>query len=184
MLRADERGENNMSRGHGNHSAQGDVAASAGEVRREVQLHGPGRRAGGNGCLKRVAETADEGGHGGVLRADAAREVKLLQAHVPQGVARRMQKRRQGVGPFNVQLRAPPGQRLLLTQRAPVSAASGEASLKGGDARAEGRAVMQAQFPGKFHRHAADVVQQNEDRGDANGQIYTFSIVMKTFFPN
>ena len=144
-----------MSRGHGNHSAQGDVAASAGEVRREVQLHGPGRRAGGNGCLKRVAETADEGGHGGVARTDGAREVKLLQAHVTQGVAGGVQQRRKRVLLIYIHLRPLPGQVLFLAQHALVRAPQGVAPLEDRAARAEGCTATDAHFHGKFHRNAA-----------------------------
>lgn len=186
MQRAGERGKDNMSRGHGNHSARDEPAAAAGEVRAGVDLDGSGGRAGREGSLRALGEAAQERRGCRVPGADAALQGQQFQAHVAQGVARgaqkgrrdaRAQKERAG---FPLFLRAA----LYFTENLSLGAAQGEAALEGGDSRAEGELAAEAQFDGKFYRNAAQVKDQRGGCGNVHGQIYTFSIVMKTFFPN
>ena len=172
-----------MSHSHGNHSAEAQVAAVAGEVGQGIEQDCT-RRDGLQRRLKGAGQSADERRGGGVPRAEGARELQPLQAHVAQGVARGVQKRRQRVRLADVQLRFPPRQVLFLAQHAPVRAPQGIAPLKNGAARAEGRAAADARLPGKFYRNAAKIEQQRSGCGKVYGQFHTFSTIVKTFFPN
>ena len=184
MLRCDERGKHNMSRGHGNHSAEGKVAAVAGEVGQGAKLDCARRGHGLQRGLKGAGQSAEQRRHCGVPRADASRELQPLEAHVAKGVACGVQQRRKRVLPMDVHLRPLPGQVLFLTQHALACAPQGVAALEGGHACAEGRVGTDAQLPGKFQRNAAKVKRQERDGGEVDGQFYTFSIIIKTFFPN
>lgn len=184
MLRCDERGKHNMSRGHGNHSAEEKVAAVAGEVGQGSKLD----RARRGHRLQRGLHGSCQPTHKRrgrcVPRADGSRKAQPLQAHVAQGVAGGVQKRGQRVRFIYVQLRLLPGQVLLFAQHAPMCAPKGVAPLKGGCACAEGCVRTNAHLPGKFQRNAAKVKRQERDGGEVDGQFYTFSIIIKTFFPN
>ena len=183
MLRADERGEHNMSRGDGNHSAEDEVAAIAGEVGQGIEqdcTRGDGLQR----RLKGARKSAQQRGHSGVPRAEGARELQPLQAHVAQGVAGGVQQRRKRVLLIDVQLRPLPRQVLFLAQHAPVRAPQGVSPLKDGAARAEDRAMTDARLPGKFYRNAAQIEQQHGGCGKVYGQVHTFSTIVKTFFPN
>ena len=184
MLRADERGEQNMSHSHGNHSAETQVAAVAGEVGQGIDEDRARRGDGRKRRLECAGQSADERRGRRIPRAEGARELQQLQAHVAQGVAGGVHKRRQRVGLAYVQLRFLPRQVLLLAQHAPVRAPQGVSPLKDGAARAEGRAMTDARLPGKFYRNAAQIEQQHGGCGKVYGQVHTFSTIVKTFFPN
>ena len=184
MLRADERGEHNMSRRHGNHSAEAEVAAVAGEVGQGSKLD----RARRGHRLQRRLHGSCQSTHKRrgrcVPRADGSRKTQPLQAHVAQGVAGGVQQGGQRVCFIYVQLRLLPGQVLLFAQHALMRSTQGAAALEGGHACAEGRVRPNAHLPGKFQRNAAKVKRQERDGGEVDGQFYTFSIIIKTFFPN
>ena len=184
MLRADERGEHNMSRSHGNHSAETQVAAVAGEVGQGSKQDHARRGDGRKRRLKGAGKSADERRGRRVPRAEGARELQPLQAHVAQGVAGGAQQRRKRIRLIYVQLCLLPRQVLLLAQHAPVRAPQGVFALEDGAARAEGRAMTDARLPGKFYRNAAQVEQQRGGCGKVYGQVHTFSTIVKTFFPN
>lgn len=155
MLRADERGENNMSHGHGNHSAEAEVAAVAGEVGQGSKLDRARRSHGLQRRLHGARQTAQQRRYSRVPRADGSRKMQLLQAHVAQGIACGVQQRRKRVLLIDVHLRPLPGQVLFLAQHALVRTPQGVAPLEDGAARAEGRALVDAHLPGKFYRDAA-----------------------------
>ena len=154
MLRADERGENNMSHGHGNHSAEAEVAAVAGEVGQGSKLDRARRSHGLQRRLHGARQTAQQRRYSRVPRADGSRKMQLLQAHVAQGIACGVQQRRKRVLLIDVHLRPLPGQVLFLAQHALVRTPQGVAPLEDLAARAEGCALADAHFHGKFHRNA------------------------------
>ncbi len=184
MQRADERGKDNMSHGHGNHSAKAEVAAAAGKVRNQLQADGSGRRAGDERRVCALGQAAEERRGGRVPGSDAALQNQQLQMDVPEGVARGAQQGGQGAGLLHIQTALFPGKVLFFAQPAPAGAAQGEAPLEGGDARAKGDASAQAQFDGKFYRYAAQIEQQRGDCGNVYGQVHISSTIVKTFFPN
>lgn len=155
MLRADERGENNMSHGHGNHSAEAEVAAVAGEVGQGSKLDRARRSHGLQRRLQGSRQPAQQRRYSRVPRADGSRKMQLLQAHVAQGVAGGVQQRRKRVLLIDVHLRPLPGQVLFLAQHALVRAPQGVAPLEDRAACTEGCALADAHFHGKFHRNAA-----------------------------
>ena len=144
-----------MSRGHGNHSAEAEVAAVAGEVGQGSKLDRARRSHGLQRRLKGARQSAQQRRGRSVLRADGSRKLQLLQAHVTQGVAGGVQQRRKRVFLIDIHLRPLPGQVLFLAQHALVRAPQGVAPLEDGAARAEGCALADAHFHGEFHRNAA-----------------------------
>lgn len=173
-----------MSHSHGNHSAEAEVAAVAGEVGQGIDEDRARRGDGRKRRLECARQSADERRGGGVPRAEGARELQPLQAHVAQGVAGGVQQRRKRVLLIYVQLCLLPRQVLLLAQHAPVRAPQGVFALEDGAARAEGCAMTDARLPGKFYRNAAQIEQQHGGCGKVYGQVHTFSTIVKTFFPN
>ena len=173
-----------MSRSHGNHSAEEKVAAIAGEVGQGSKLDRIRRGHRLQRGLHGSGQTTQKRRGGGVPRADGSRKMQPLQAHVAQGVAGGVQQRGKRVRFIYVQLRFLPGQVLLFAQHALMRPTQGAAALEGGHACAEGRVRTNAHLPGKFQRNAAKVKRQERDGGEVDGQFYTFSIIIKTFFPN
>ena len=184
MLRADERGEHNMSRTHGNHSAETKVAAVAGEVGQGIEMNRARRDHGRKRRLKGAGKSAHERRGGSVPRAENARELQPFQLQVAQRIACGVQQSRQRIRLADIQLRFLPGQVLLFAQHALVRAPQGGTALEDGAARAEGRAATNMHLPGKFYRNAAQVEQQRGGCGKVYGQFHTFSTIVKTFFPN
>lgn len=144
-----------MSRRHGNHSAEAEVAAVAGEVGQGIELDRARRCDGLQHRLKGARQPAQQRRGRCVPRADGSREIQLLQAQVAQCIAGGVQQGGQRVRFIYVQLRLLPGQVLLFAQHALMRAPQGVASLEDGAARAEDRAMAEAHFHGKFHRNAA-----------------------------
>ena len=155
MLRADERGEHNMSRSHGNHSAEDKVAAVAGEVGRGIEMHRARRGDGFQRRLNGAGKSAQQRCDRCVPRADGSRKMQPLQMQMAQGIACGAQQRRQRVFLIDVHLRPLPGQVLFLAQHALMRAPEGVSPLEDGAARAEARALADAHFHGEFHRNAA-----------------------------
>ena len=144
-----------MSHGHGNHSAEDEVAAVAGEVGQGSKLDRARRSHGLQRRLNRARQPAQQRRYSRVPRADGSRKLQLLQAHVPQDVAGGVQQRRKRVLLIDIHLLPLPGQVLFLAQHALVRAPQGVAPLEDRAARAEGCTLSDAHFHGKFYRNAA-----------------------------
>ena len=183
MLRADERGEHNMSRGDGNHSAEAQVAALAGEVGQGIEADCT-RGDGLQRRLKGARKSAQQRRGRRIPRAEGARELQPLQAHVAQGIPRGVEQRRKRVRLADVQLSFLPRQVLLLAQHALTRTPQGVSPLEDRAACAEGRAATGAHLPGELNRDAAQIKQQRNGCGKVYGQVHTFSTIVKTFFPN
>ena len=114
----------------GNHSAERERAAVAGEVGLGIELHRALRQHGLQRRLNGARKTAQQRRGGGVPRAEASIQTQLLQTKVVQRIAGGVEQGGQRVRLLHVQLRPLPRQVLFLAQHALLRAAPGKAPLK------------------------------------------------------